>query len=98
MTDTNEIRFSGTIENNLIYANAANGVYVENAGPGTILRNNTIYEPAGNALELWGDSSDIVIRNNIICIDAGIGLYVTGAAHAGLDCDYKPMQQVYEHS
>ena len=80
--------FSGVCENNLVYANATDGIRVEDAGAGTVLRNNTVYEPAGNALELREDSRDIVLRNNILCVDAGIALNVTGAAQAGLDCDY----------
>ena len=61
------------VENNLVYANTAEGVVVTE-GIGTQLVNNTVYQIVGDAVQVNGSSQNITILNNILWTQAGYDL------------------------
>ncbi len=84
-------RFIGTITNNLVYANADNGVLLRRSFAVQIV-NNTIYQPTGNAVTIEGDatggSEDIELRNNILWVDSGFAISVTADSQLGFASDF----------
>jgi hypothetical protein len=83
---------AGAIANNLIYANANQGIilsvyyYGNNA---ISVLNNTIYQPVGEAIRVQGAlTQPIQIRNNILSVDAGYNLYVASESQPYISSDY----------
>lgn len=69
-------RFSGIVENNIVYDNNEFSIRVLRAGNANFrIANNTIYHPVGRALDL-SNLSDGRIANNIVVIEAGFALTV----------------------
>ncbi|NBB78443.1 MAG: PKD domain-containing protein, partial [Verrucomicrobia bacterium] len=75
------------VTNNLVYANADQGILLEDADR-IFLRNNTVFHPVGNALEIRNGTADADIRNNILWIEAGFNVRVTSDSTSGLELDY----------
>jgi parallel beta-helix repeat protein len=80
--------FTGSIVNNLVYANAASGVQLNYAASGAQVVNNTIYTPVGDALDLDQNSTNVLLRNNIFSVDTGYDVAVDSTSGAGLNSDY----------
>ncbi len=80
--------FGGKILNNLVYANANEGLVISGAQPTSLVANNTIYQPVGNAIRVQNGSNGTRLRNNILWVDAGYNLYVTPDSQAGFNSDY----------
>ncbi len=74
-------RYSGRIENNLIYASADRGIILAGAQNAQIV-NNTVYQPVGDAIQ-FSDATSSSVRNNIIYVGTGYGLRVETNAQTG---------------
>ncbi|MFO0905559.1 MAG: right-handed parallel beta-helix repeat-containing protein [Pirellulales bacterium] len=81
-------RFTGQILNNVIYANAQSGVWLQTAGDGAQLSNNTIYQPLGDAVRLDQQSANVELRNNILFAAGGYAVNVDADSQVGFDSDY----------
>ncbi|MCX5661643.1 MAG: right-handed parallel beta-helix repeat-containing protein [Planctomycetota bacterium] len=83
-------RWSGRIEDNLIYANANQGILVGGGDSFNQVHvsSNTIYQPVGDAIRVDGGFGNIDIRSNIVQVNAGYGLYVAANTQTGLTSDY----------
>ncbi len=79
-------QFSGTLSNNLVYANSNLGVRVQ--GHGAKVINNTVYQSVGNALQVDGNSGNTSIRNNILWVEAGFDIFVASDSLLGFSSDY----------
>ena len=83
-----------SLTNNLVYANASDGIVVSYCD-GEAIENNTVYERSGNALMVEEDSRSIQLRNNILWVDTASGaayaLYVTDDSQQGFDSDYNDL-------
>ena len=76
--------------NNLVYANANQGILV--TGYETVsLINNTVYQPAGDAIDLFNHSHDNVLRNNILWTQAGYDINVDSTSEVGFQSDYNDL-------
>ncbi len=80
--------FTGSVLNNLVYANQVDGIEVQYAGTGAQVVNNTVYTPVGNALHLLTTSGVTVIRNNILAVDAGYDIFAEDTAGTIQNSDY----------
>jgi hypothetical protein len=78
---------TGRVENNLVYANANQGILVSR-GDGAQLVNNTVYQPVGDAVRIEGGSRNIALRNNILWVEAGYGISVADDSQDGFGSDY----------
>ena len=79
--------YGADVENNLVYANTAEGV-VMTEGIGTQLVNNTVYQIVGDAMQVNGSSQNITILNNILWTPAGYGRNVASDSQQGFASDY----------
>ncbi|MCC7333449.1 MAG: right-handed parallel beta-helix repeat-containing protein [Pirellulaceae bacterium] len=80
--------YVGQIHNNVVYANANNGIVVRNAASGAEVVNNTIYQPVGSAVRVELASRDLRIVNNILWVDSGSDLFVATDSRTNLLSDY----------
>ena len=78
------------VENNLVYANTAEGVVVTE-GIGTQLVNNTVYQIVGDAVQVNGSSQNITILNNILWTQAGYDLNVASDSQQGFSSNYNDL-------
>ncbi len=76
--------FTGTITNNLTYANANQGILIH-GGQGASIINNTVYQVAGDAIHIDQNSMNMNVYNNIMYILAGYCLYVEPASQVTSD-------------
>ncbi len=79
--------FSGTISDNLVYANVDGGIDLFDASVALVV-NNTVYELVGDAVAVNGSSQNIRIENNILWVESGYDIDVAGDSQAGLASDY----------
>ncbi|MFN5531223.1 MAG: right-handed parallel beta-helix repeat-containing protein, partial [Planctomycetaceae bacterium] len=77
--------FSGTISNNLIYANPSMAIRLE--GKGARITGNTIYQPSGDGLVVEGSSTSATVRNNVFSLAAGAALSVASNSQVGFQSD-----------
>jgi parallel beta-helix repeat protein len=82
-------RFTGTINNNLVYANVNEGIKIT-AGQDAEVVNNTVYQPTGDALRVEY-ASNTVVRNNVLWVQSGYDLSVADEGRAGLASDYNDL-------
>ncbi|MEX2185792.1 MAG: right-handed parallel beta-helix repeat-containing protein [Pirellulales bacterium] len=81
--------FNGRIANNLVYANANQGIYIERSfGAGGEIVDNTVYQPVGEAIRLANVSQGMAVRNNILAIDSGYAIYVAANSQSNIASDY----------
>jgi parallel beta-helix repeat protein len=80
-------QFSGTITNNLIYANTGRGLELRGAAGASVV-NNTIYQPAGDAVRSEGASRDVRLLNNILWVADGYAVSVAADSREGFGSDY----------
>ena len=80
--------FRGPIENNLVYANANQGIVLQNAKSGTEIINNTVYQEVGDAVLVENGSEGVLLRNNILWVDSGYAINVDANSQQGFDSDY----------
>jgi hypothetical protein len=85
--------FSGTLANNLVYANSSGGILVHGRAtsstwPDTRLVNNTIYQPIGYGIQVSGRSRNVQLQNNLISVASGYALFVAADSQAGFYADY----------
>ncbi len=80
-----------TVQNNLVYDNTNQGIYVHGAGtsgnPGVLIVNNTVQHEVGSALKLENNGNNVRVYNNIIVINGGLGMEVIGNV-TGFDSNY----------
>jgi parallel beta-helix repeat protein len=86
-----ESSFSSRIENNLIYANTDQGIYLNGVDNAQIF-NNTIDQLVGDAVFATANSVNTTFRNNILRISAGYAFTVDSNSHVGFDSDYNQIQ------
>jgi hypothetical protein len=79
--------FSGTLRNNLSYANANEGIRIH-AGDGAVVANNTVYQIVGDAVHLDQGSRNVHLRNNILYVLAGYDLFFAPDSQSGMDSDH----------
>ena len=83
---------SPTWSNNLLYANAAAGIWLHSGFAANIL-NNTIYQPTGDGIRVESSGGNlgfqkVNIRNNIVWTQAGYDITITPEAEIGFQSDY----------
>ena len=81
------------ISNNLVYANADDGLLLEaHAAPYTLLvQNNTVYEPTGDAVHIDEQSSYVDLVDNILWTFTGYDVSVAGDSQVGFVSDYNDL-------
>src|SRR6185436_12913658 len=79
-----------SIEHNLIYRNALQGVLVD-GGDRVWVANNTLYAPAGDALRIQGSAREVEVRNNILWSGGGYALYVANDSQSGFFSDFNTL-------
>ena len=79
--------FTGTVLNNLVYANAQEGIVLQVASGAQIV-NNTVYQLAGDAVLLDDSSSSNSLRNNILWVQNGYDIEVASDSQNGFASDY----------
>ena len=79
--------FSGTVSDNLVYANVDGGIELVGAS-GALVVNNTVYELVGDAVGVAGGSQNVRIENNILWVESGYDIDVSGDSQSGLASDY----------
>ena len=79
-----------TIRNNLVYANASQGIYVhgQHQFATTEVLNNTVYQPQGDAILVADHFSNVHLRNNILWAQNGFDISVDPTSEAGFQSDY----------
>ncbi|MCX5660515.1 MAG: right-handed parallel beta-helix repeat-containing protein [Planctomycetota bacterium] len=90
-SDAHAALFTGTVGNNLVYANAQTGLLFAGA-QGARAVNNTVYQSVGDALRVGANagvgSSAVFVENNILWVDAGHDIFVEPGSQAGFASDY----------
>src|SRR5262249_17660492 len=80
-----------TIQDNLVYDNTNQGIYVHGAGTsgsnGTLLINNTVHHEVGSAIRLENNGNNVRLFNNVIYIKGGLGIEIIGNV-VGYDSNY----------
>ncbi|MCA9246075.1 MAG: right-handed parallel beta-helix repeat-containing protein, partial [Planctomycetales bacterium] len=99
--------FAGTIQGNVVYANATHGIVVQEGGTNASNKrpqiiNNTVYQTAGDAIHFQGrrnaqnnivaTSRDVDVRNNILWVTSGFDLFVESGSEVGFTSDYNVLQ------
>jgi parallel beta-helix repeat protein len=84
--------FSGTLANNLVYANTNQGVVIQ-TGDGPSVVNNTIYHPVGDAVRMQASTRNVKFHNNIVWVDSGYDIYVDSSSQTGLASDRNLLHQ-----
>ncbi len=80
--------YTGTIEHNVLYANATAAVRVTGPSTGAIsLRHNTIHQTAGDGVRLETTADGVTLDNNIIVVEGGYGIYVSDNSQPGFSSD-----------
>lgn len=80
--------FTGTIRDNLIYANTDYAIEIGEAYSGTIVEGNTIQQSSGDAIHVTERSRDIDFRNNIFSVDDGFVFQFEANSQIGHTSDY----------
>jgi hypothetical protein len=75
------------VTDNLIYANANQGILVQNAFQQQIA-GNTIYQPVGDGVRVQNSAQGVILRNNILQVNSGYGIYVVPESQTGFSSDY----------
>ncbi len=86
-----ETGFIGQLVNNLVYANSAEGIVVQDAQAGAEVINNTVYQLAGDAIQAGQASQDLEVRNNILWVTVGYDLDVAIDSEQGFQSDYNDL-------
>ncbi|MBI9018525.1 MAG: right-handed parallel beta-helix repeat-containing protein [Phycisphaerae bacterium] len=81
-------RFTGNIQNNLVYANANQGIVLANTNTGAIVTNNTVYQEVGDAIRVQANSVNVQLANNILWVEAGYAIHVAPNSLSGFDSNY----------
>jgi hypothetical protein len=88
------IPFTGSILNNLVYANSSAGIQIEGAD-GAQLRNNTVYQLRGDGIRVTAavtlrgvGSQNVQLRNNILWTASGYDINVANDSQQGFDSNY----------
>jgi autotransporter-associated beta strand protein/parallel beta-helix repeat protein len=79
--------YTNLVQDNLIYANANQGILLQRSNGGQII-NNTIYQAVGNAVRVEAGSQNVELRNNILWVNAGYDIYAASDSQSGLSSDY----------
>ncbi|MCK4873492.1 MAG: right-handed parallel beta-helix repeat-containing protein, partial [Phycisphaerales bacterium] len=80
-------RFTGRVENNLIYANSNYGLLIEGGGTGAFA-NNTIYQEVGDAIRVQDSGNGVYIESNILWVADGYAIWVDTNSEPGFHSDY----------
>jgi parallel beta-helix repeat protein/VCBS repeat-containing protein len=94
--DYTYVPYSGTIQNNLVYANSTTGIVINNAVGANVL-NNTVYQQAGDAVSVHS-SQNVTVKNNILSTQSssstspGADIRVDNASEGGFVSDYNQLQ------
>jgi hypothetical protein len=86
--------YVSTVENNLIYGNTNQGIFVQNlSDSGTSpIRNNTIYQNVGEAIRITNNSRGLQLINNILRVDSGYCIYVDSTSQTNFSSNYNLIQ------
>jgi uncharacterized repeat protein (TIGR01451 family) len=79
----------GTLVNNLIYDNAAQGILLQGATINVV--NNTVYQPTGDAVLVQFSSKNVNLRNNVFWTRAGNDVSVANDSQVGFQSDYNDL-------
>ena len=79
--------YTGTISNNVVYANSDASIFLSQGGNATVV-NNTIVQTAGDGVRISNLSSGIRLRNNSIWAQGGFAINVASDSQAGFQSDY----------
>ena len=81
------------ISNNLVYANADDGLLIEANLPSnqTLVLNNTVYQPTGDAVHIDDQSSDVDLVDNILWTFTGFDISVASDSQVGFASDYNDL-------
>lgn len=95
------VPFSGTIQNDLVYANTVLGIALNGANGANIV-NNTVYQQAGDAVRVQGLSSNpslnVTVKNNILSTQSAnspttaADIEVSADSEGGFVSDYNQLQ------
>jgi parallel beta-helix repeat protein len=77
---------SSLVANNLIYANATNGLRIGGGSPDAV--NNTVFSTAGNGIRAEAGVTGLELRNNIVWAAGGVGLSIANDSQVGLASDF----------
>jgi parallel beta-helix repeat protein len=80
-------RFTGAVENNLIYANSNQGLLIEGGGAARFV-NNTIYQEVGDAVRVQQNSVNVSIASNIMWVADGYAIWVDTDSEPGFHSDH----------
>lgn len=75
------------VANNLVYASASEGVWVQGTNGADIL-NNTIYQAAGNVVRVESSATNLELANNILVTDGGAVLNISSNSQVGFTSDF----------
>ena len=83
------IFYSGSIYDNLIYANTDDAILVQSTlnPAGVTISSNTVYQPLGDAVAIEAGSSNASVDNNILYVLAGYAIYVAPDSETGFSSD-----------
>jgi hypothetical protein len=89
---SSDLRFTGTIRNNVVYGNTTTGIQTITANSG-LIENNTVYQPIGNAVEVTDNASgegsqNVHLSNNILWAQQGYDIKVANDSQPGFASDY----------
>ncbi|HVT26923.1 MAG TPA: right-handed parallel beta-helix repeat-containing protein, partial [Lacipirellulaceae bacterium] len=80
-TGISGVSYQGLVANNIVYANANYGIFVENSFiPGGKIFNNTVYQIVGDAVRLENVSQGFSIRNNILWNESGYDINIAASS------------------
>src|SRR5262249_18060156 len=75
---------TGTIDNNLVYANANQGIFIHR-GQAAHVVNNTVVVDVASAVRLNEASQDVVVHNNVLTLRAGYAFYFDPDSQQGFN-------------
>ncbi|MEO1530133.1 MAG: right-handed parallel beta-helix repeat-containing protein, partial [Planctomycetota bacterium] len=85
---TGIVGFSGSLTNNLSYANTNAAMLVHKGRSGAIAVNNTAYQAVGEAFRVQGGTQNLVLRNNLLGIESGAAILVETSSTTGFNSDH----------
>lgn len=94
-TGISGVSYQGLVANNIVYANANYGIFIENSFiPGGKIINNTVYQIVGDAVRLENVSQGFSIRNNVLWNESGYDINVaTNSSATNITSNYNLLHQ-----
>jgi hypothetical protein len=94
-TGISGVSYQGLVANNIVYANANYGIFIENSfNTGGKIINNTVYQIVGDAVRLENVSQGFSIRNNILWNESGYDIdLATNSSATNIVSNYNLLHQ-----